>query len=187
MPSRINKNKRKIKRRGSLSGKGRKGRPSKFTPKRRKLIYRAFEAGIPSKSRIAELVGIDRSLLEHWLDKGRDPKNSDFYAFRKRIMRIQAQREADLLATIEQCAHGGCTIKETEVKIGPKGKEIKTRRKEMAPQWQAAAWRLERWMPDDYGLRPVNLNVDQTPEDLAREIQQAAQALDASIPTFEDE
>jgi hypothetical protein len=121
------------------------------------------------------------------MDKGKDPANPDYYAFRKRIKKIEAQRESDLIATIERCAHGGCEIKETEVRIGPRGKEIKKRTKQMAPQWQAAAWRLERWMPDDYGLRPVNMNADQTPEDIAREIQSAAEALSASVPMLEDE
>lgn len=135
--------------------------------------------------RICEMVGVEFSTMTNWMDLGKDPKNQAHYAFRQRIMRIEAKREAKMLACIEKCAVGGFDVKETQIKISPKGKEVKRRVRQAAPAWQAAAWRLERWLPDDYGLKPVNVNSDETAEDLAQEIQRAAQALDSSIPGME--
>lgn len=182
MPARPKR--RKIKRR---KGAGKNGL-HKFNPRTKKLIYKCYEAGIPSAKRIAEIVGIDNSILSTWLDWGKDPAYPAHYAFRQKIMRIQSRREAEMLDMIEKCARGGFRIKETSVKISHKGREVKKRVRESAPQWQAAAWRLERWLPDDYGLKPANMNNDANAEDLAMEIQKAAAALDASVPDmFEDD
>jgi hypothetical protein len=185
MPTRYNTCGKKITRRRGTAGKG----ASRFKPRIRYLIYKAFEAGINSQSRIAEIVGIDQSVLSQWMDKGKDKKKFPaHYAFRQRIMRIQARRETEMLRCIEKCAVGGYEVKETQVKISPKGKEIKRRTRQAAPAWQAAAWRLERWLPDDYGLKAPNPMGDDSPEDLAQEIQRAAAALDSSVPDmFEEE
>lgn len=186
MPTRYNTPGKKIKRRKGTTGKG----CSKFKPGIRSLIYKAYEAGINSQRRIAEIVGVDMSVLSQWLDKGKDEKRFPaHYAFRQRIMRIQGRRETEMLRCIEKCAVGGYEVKETTVKISPDKKEIKRRTRQAAPAWQAAAWRLERWLPDDYGLKVPNPMGDESPEDLAAQIQAAAQALDASVPDemFEEE
>lgn len=183
MPRHQNASGRKIKRRRGTKQRGQ----SKFVPKTRNLIYKAYEAGIPSARRIAEMCGIDASLLSQWLDRGKDPSWPAHFAFRQRIMRIQAKREGEMLACIEKCAAGGQKIKETQIKINPKGKEVKKRVRETAPQWQAAAWRLERWLPDDYGLKPADVNADSSAADLAQEIQKAAMALDESVPGMGEE
>lgn len=178
MPKRIRKS--TLKRRKGTKNQG----EDKFKPKIRKLIYKCYEAGIPSATRIADIVGIDPSSLYSWLDKGKHPDlYPAHYAFRQRIMRIESRREADLIACIEGCAKGGQLIRETQIRISKiKGKEVKKRIREAAPQWQAAAWRLERWKPDDYGLKVASANSDESAEDLAMEIQKAAMALDASVP-----
>ena len=183
MPRHRNRSGRKIKRRRGTATRGQ----NKFVPRIRALIYKAFEAGIPSNRRIAEMCGIDPSLLAQWLDRGKDPSWPAHYAFRQRIMRIQQRRESAMIACIEKCAVGGDKVKETQIKINPKGKEVKKRVRETAPQWQAAAWRLERWLPDDYGLKTPDQNADQSAADLAQEIQKAAEALDASVPGMEME
>lgn len=182
MPTRINRS--TLKRRKGMNAQGK----SQFKPRVKKLVYKCYEAGIPSVTRIADIVGIDPASLYFWLDKGKDPKNVAHYAFRQRIMRIEARRESELIACIEGCAKGGQLIRETQIRISKiKGKEVKKRIREAAPQWQAAAWRLERWKPDDYGLKQPNVNSDETAEDLAMEIQKAALALDASVPEIEEE
>ena len=183
MPRHRNRSGRKIKRRKGTASRGQ----SKFTPRIRSLIYKAYEAGIPSARRIAEIVGIDPSLLSQWLDRGKDPSWPAHYAFRQRIMRIQARRESKMIACIEKCAVGGQKVKETQIKISPKKREVKKRTRETAPQWQAAAWRLERWLPDDYGLKSPDQNADQSAADLAQEIQKAAEALNESVPGMEME
>lgn len=183
MPRRKNGPGRKIKRRKGTCGYG----VSKFNPRIRKLIYRAFEAGIPSEKRICEMVGVEPSTFNHWKDLGKDPANQAHFAFRQRILRIQMKREADMLSCIEKCAVGGFEVKETQIRISPKGKEVRRRTRMAAPAWQAAAWRLERWLPDDYGLRPVNPMGEASADDLAREIQAAYAALDASVPDEEGE
>ena len=184
MPKRKNLPGTKIKRRKGTKTHG----VSKFKPRIRKLIYKAYEAGIPSERRIAEIVGIDGGILGRWLDLGKDPANTAYYAFRQRIMRIQARKEAEMLRCIEMCAVGGFNVRESQVKISPKGKEVKKRVRQAAPAWQAAAWRLERWLPDDYGLKPANTMSEDSADDLAREIQKAAMALDESVPDmFEEE
>ena len=182
MPKRKNKRGVKIKRRKGSKGKGQ----SKFTPRIRALVYKAYEAGIPSPKRICEMCGIDYSTFNVWLDKGKDPEETAYFAFRQRIARIQARKEADMLKCIEMCAVGGFEVKETKIKISPKGKEVSKRTRVAAPAWQAAAWRLERWLPEDYGLKAVNPMGDSSPDELAREIQKAYAALDASIPDEED-
>lgn len=181
MPKHRNKAGRKIKRRKGSNGRGQ----YRFTSKMRRLIYKAYEAGIPSQRRIAEMVGIDPGVLSLWLDRGKDPSWAAHYAFRQRIMRIQARREAEMLSCIEKCASGGQKIKETQIKINPKGREVKKRVRETAPQWQAAAWRLERWLPNDYGLKVADINAESSAADLAQEIQKAAMALDESVPGME--
>jgi len=159
-----------------------------FTPANRRLVYRCYEAGIPSARRIAEMCGLDPSLLTYWLDQGKNPDNGAYYGFRQKIMRIEARREAELISIIEKSASGGYDVKETQIKITPRGKEVKKRTREAAPQWQAAAWRLERWLPDDYGQKPYDVNAESSPHDLALEIQKAAEALDSSVPDiFEEE
>lgn len=179
MPRRKNKAGKKIKRRRGTTGYG----VSKFNPRVRRLIYKAFEAGIPSAKRICEMVGVEQSTYNTWMDYGKDEEGHPaHFAFRQRILRIQAKREADMLACIEKCAVGGFEVKETQIRINPKGKEVRKRTRMAAPAWQAAAWRLERWLPDDYGLKPVNPMGDASADDLAREIQAAYAALDASVP-----
>lgn len=183
MPRRKNNAGKKIKRRKGTYGHGH----HKFTPRARKLIYKAYEAGIPSAKRICEMVGVEYTTFTHWLDMGKDPEYKAHFAFRQRIMRIQAKKETEMLKCIEMCAVGGFEVKETQVRINPKGKEVRRRTRVAAPAWQAAAWRLERWLPDDYGLKPVNVNSDASADDLAREIQAAYAALDASVPDSEFE
>ena len=184
MPRRMNAPGRKITRRRGTCGSG----SSKFKPRIRKLIYKAYEAGIPSAKRICEMVGVEYSTFNNWLDMGKDPANKAHFAFRQRIMRIQGKRESEMLKCIEMCAVGGFEVKETQVRISPKGKEVRRRTRMAAPAWQAAAWRLERWLPDDYGLKPANVNADASADDLAREIQAAYAALDASVPDeFEED
>ena len=153
-----------------------------FKPRMRKLIYKAYEAGIPSTRRIDEMCGLNSGTIMRWLDKGKEKEEAAFYAFRQKIMRIKMQKEIEMLECIESCAHGGFEIKETEIRVSSKGKSVRKRTKISAPQWQAAAWRLERWLPDDYGLKPVNALNDVDPDDLARDIQAAFTALDNSVP-----
>jgi hypothetical protein len=133
-------------------------------------------------SRIAPMIGIPRNTLQDWLTKGKDPRNRKHYRFRTRLFKIKAEREKRALEIIGRCGQGDFVKTDTVVKKNAKGEiEVTKRTTQMYPQWQAEAWFLERRHKKDYS-REMTAD-DKTPEEHARQIQEAYNAVMASVPT----
>lgn len=73
----------------------------------------------------ADYAGVDPATFQRWLA---DPR-AQFREFRESVKRAEAKGDIAALAVIQKAADGG--------------------------QWQAAAWRLERRHPDEFGRRQV--------------------------------
>lgn len=121
------------------------GRPSKLTPEVSKQITDVIAAGNYIET-AAAYAGIHKDTLYDWLKRGRAAKTGIYSDFVEAVEQALAQAEVRDLAIIGKAAN-----------------EV----------WQAAAWRLERRMPQKYGRRarvdhgtpdgkpfPVNLTFD---------------------------
>lgn len=130
----------------------------------------------------ARNAGIGESTFYAWLKRGKAelarvaknpgrrklrPREEPFVEFVEAIKRAIPERKKALLAQIQKAAHGGEEILETRriykrVKVkGGKNDggyrkvlvEETISTKTSSPQWQAAAWLLERLHPDEFGKR----------------------------------
>jgi len=163
----------------------RKRKPSpmdKFNRSTRVIIYKALKARLPIH-RACELANVNRSTFRDWMKKGESPRRYPKHAtFRRTVTQIEAIKEQEALKVIELAQYGGQEIVETKIHIGGKyGREITRTRKQLKPHWGAAAWWLEKTKPEDYGGEQIG-DTNQTPEELAREIREAMQAMDESVP-----
>lgn len=170
---------RKIKRRDI-------GRKFTFTPRNRRLLYAAIRAGLPY-NRSCEMVGVPLKSFQYWMERGKtEGPSSAYYQFRAYIRRIEARKEAELLAVIDKVAKGDYKIRETEITFADKGRVFKRKTKIMRPEWKAAAWRLERKYKEDYAPMMPNDSKERSPEEIAEQIHAATQQLRESVP-LEDE
>lgn len=100
-------------------------RPSKLTPETRTKLLQAFRMGA-SYAIAARFAGIHPETLRLWLRQGEQDEaegtDSEFSAFFGHLKTVEAEAGLIWLSKIEQ-----------------------------APQWTAAAWKLERRFPVDYG------------------------------------
>ena len=156
--------------------------PTKFNRRTRKIVYEGLKARIPA-TRVAELAGIDYSTYKGWKTKGKDPNKHPVHAcFRRKIQRIEIDHEREALEIIRRVAQGGDKITETKVVIAADGGVETTRsQKEKGSVWQAAAWWLERRHQEDYGQNRDDYEGG-SPEEVAAEIKQAADAMFNSVP-----
>lgn len=178
----IQVSRRKLKRRvGSEPGGG---APSKLTLTARKIVYAAIEAGLPM-NRCHGLIGVSPDSFNKYLKYGEDERLRKFYHFRQKIKRIQKERELEALNVIRTAGRGGFKITKTKYKTGNRGTEYEKTVSTMSPQWQAAAWFLERSYKDVYG-REISKE-DKTPQEYAQEILEASQLVFNSVPTEEEE
>ena len=156
-----------------------------FTPRVRRLLYAAIEAGLPY-NRSCEITGVNYQNFKYWMQRGKsDPVSSPYTQFRRYIKRIEARKEAELLAVIDKVAEGEYKVKEREIQFHPdKGRSIKIKTRTILPNWKAAAWRLERKFPDEYYLKD-NESKERTPEEIAESIHAAFTSLENSVPEEE--
>ncbi len=102
------------------------GQPPSITDEEKQQIYELIRAGVPQEASVLR-VGVPRSTYYDWLSKGRQPDAREPYAtFSRECERALADWETRDILII--------------------GKAAET-------QWQAAAWRLERRKPNEYGRR----------------------------------
>jgi len=174
---------RKIKRRKGSERKTNRNK-SKFTRRRKKILYGAIALGL-SRQTACALAGISVEAFNQYMDYGKDKTLKKYKHFRKKIIALEAQREYDALEVITKCSKGGYKIKKSKIKQGIKGMEIERTVSTLAPQWHAAAWFLERKKKDEWGRDAIQQN--KTPEEYAQEINQAAMALWNSVPTESEE
>lgn len=101
------------------------GRPAAYNDIVAHKILKALEAGLP-RNTAAKLAGISPTTLYNYLRRGRAGEEP-YTQFVAKARVAEASAEAELVAFIREAA--------------------KNR------QWQAAAWILERRMPEKYALR----------------------------------
>lgn len=156
-------------------------RVSRFNRRTRYIICEAIKARLPIV-RACELAGVARDTYHAWMKKGEDPIKYPKHAiFRANIKEIQADSEREALRIIRKVAKGNYKVTETSIETSPKGHTIKRTTKTKAPVWQAAAWYLERRLREHYG-REASEQDNRSPEEMAQEIKNAADALFESVP-----
>lgn len=157
-------------------------RSRKFKRSKRRIILEALRAGL-SQKRALGLADIDVSTYRHWLEKGKDKNRPTYAHFRKQVKAIEAGIEREALEVIKNAYKGGGKITETKYVIRPKGTEITKTTRTLAPNWQAAAWRLERKFFEEYGRnRDLTEMGERSPEEYARDVKAAADVLFGTVP-----
>lgn len=132
-------------------------RPSKLTPDVQADIVAAIRAGNYMET-AASFAGINKDTLFAWLKRGKRDKSGPYRDFSDAVSRALAEAETSALASIEQAASGGTVVAKTTVitetvtKSGTTTHKTVTTETYQPPQWQAAAWRLERRFPDRWAL-----------------------------------
>lgn len=158
------------------------GRPSKFTDKARKKIYKAIQVGL-SYREAALAAGIGESTLRLWRKRAKTCADDDviskyyvkddeerlaYIEFYRQITSAQAVGEAALAARIAKAGRGGHKYKEERVKerdVLVDGEivtltERVTIVKRIPPNWRADAWVLERRHPDRW-TKPRDIDFDE--------------------------
>jgi len=109
------------------------------------------------KHRPEELQRLAKRKKENALTRRRE---EPYVKFHSSVERAMAQAELGDLATIAAAAKGGHIIEKRTI-IDPKTKVETTVEKRTRPEWQAAAWRLERKNPKRWAqVRRVELSGD---------------------------
>lgn len=103
----------------------RPGRPSKLTPSTEARILNAVRCGAPNRVACAA-AGISERTLYTWEERARDRPGSDYAAFAERLDRARQEGITARLAIIQKAA---------------------------VTDWRAAAWLLERDLPDTFSLK----------------------------------
>ncbi len=101
------------------------GRPSKLTPDTEARILNAIRCGAPNKVACAA-AGIHQDTLYGWLEKAKDQPGSEYAAFSEKLTRAREEGITARLAIVMKAA-----------KV----------------DWRAAAWLLERDLPDLFSLK----------------------------------
>jgi transposase len=100
------------------------GRPTKLTENTKKVIVKAISLGGTFRA-AANAGGVAYNTFNEWMKKGETAKSGKFAEFYDDIKRSIGLRQARWLAQIEEAAQNG--------------------------NWQAAAWKLERTEPENFG------------------------------------
>ena len=99
------------------------GRPSKLTPKTQERIIGAIRVGA-TYALAAQYGGVAYNTFNEWMKKGEAAKRGAYREFYDAIKSAEGDAAVKWLALIDKAA---------------------------AETWQAAAWKLERRYPGDYG------------------------------------
>ena len=129
-------------------------RPSKFTPEVRQKIVNAVRGG-NGRETSARLAGISEATLYNWLQRGRQEKRGQFKDFNEAVQKAEAEAEVEAVLLIRQAAIGGQVVSRKTTSRTTGAGETVTRVDETysRPEWQAAAWLLERKYPGRWGKR----------------------------------
>lgn len=151
-----------------MTTRGTRGRPTKITQELIEQIASTVRAGIYLET-AAACAGISKDTLFRWLRRGARerkrietsprarPKKSEalYCAFSEAIARALAEAEATALALIDSAAAGAVVVLIKEIWKEGELAGFEICRKQLPPQWQAAAWRLERRFPQRWGKRKL--------------------------------
>jgi hypothetical protein len=124
----------------------RPGRPSKLTPESASRILAAVRCGCPNTI-ACRSAGIGESTLYQWLDFARDRPDSEYAEFAERLEEARDEGVAARLALIQKAA---------------------------VKDWRAAAWLLERDVPDRFSMR-FRVEHEASPTTVAEFFQRAAE------------
>src|SRR3972149_3555723 len=149
-----------------------RGRPTRLTQE----VAEAIEDAVRLCGHIApaaQQIGILGAMACEWVERGEGrhptrPKTKLYANFAERIRRAQGETVLRRIKRIEKSAEGGTIIaKRTMTKptraIGPDGYPIMetiTEERYQEPQWNADTWFLERFDPERWGRRLVQVEGD---------------------------
>ena len=102
------------------------GRPTKLKPELTEALVSIFERGQTSIDSACHLVGIGPRTFHAWMERGRDG-DPEYTQFQQAIEKARAGAVQSYLEVIHTAAQNGT--------------------------WQAAAWWLERVLPEQYGRK----------------------------------
>lgn len=130
-----------------------RGRESKLTPAVHKSIIKDIAAGLSRHTAVGN-VGVSYHTLHRWLAKGAKQATGHYCQFRTDLKKAEARATAVHAATIRKAAVGWTekVIKVTESTDPVTGRPVtrtETTTKKLF-DWTAAAWWLERRVPEDY-------------------------------------
>jgi hypothetical protein len=108
------------------------GRPTKFTKDTRDKIVQAIQMGATYEL-AAQFGGVSYDTFNNWMKRGAEAAEGDqaFVDFFETVKQAEGKAAVGWLAKIEVAANDG--------------------------NWQAAAWKLERRYPGDYGRQRIEL------------------------------
>ena len=133
---------------------GKRGAKVKLTPEIQEKICRALSVGSYMET-AAAFVGVHKSTLYEWLKLGAIATKGQYKEFSDAVDRALAQAEVKDLTHISNAAMGEPKFK-TDDKgnkvIGLDGKPIQIGWV-IQPNWNAAAWKLERRYPKSWGRK----------------------------------
>jgi hypothetical protein len=153
-----------------------RGRPTSFTPDTRSKIIAAVSQG-NTLSASALMSNISDQTLRNWLKSGEQEEHGEYAEFALAIKQAQAKAEMASVEGIRAAAQGGAVVEQTTTvtehttKNGTKVTTTRTVERFAQPQWQAAAFMLERRNPQQWGRhdRVTNTNYNFDLENLSDE------------------
>lgn len=140
-------------------------RRTKFTEQAQRECLKHLRLGMPRRA-AAAMAGWSSRTLETYLQQGRaaraDGQSDDPKAmFVADVEKAEAQCKRAALAVIFKAANGSPAV------LDGNGNVITD---EQVPQWQAAAWLLERRFPQEFGVRRIVTGGDGGPINVAAEV-----------------
>lgn len=174
------------------------GRPPKISPEIISAIITAIKAGNYMET-AAAFAGISKDTLYRWLKMGArelqrvikeggriKAKLKPYCRLSQEIEKATSEAEIRDVSMISKAAAGANTITETHEYYDERGTLVKklSITKQAGPQWQAAAWRLERKYPGKWGRN----SKDFAPQDIpALVVEEVPMSYSMEKKTGEDE
>lgn len=145
------------------------GRNPDLTPDVAEKIIKAIRIGA-SVASAGAFGGVAYDTLRTWALRAREFPDSIYAEFLVDVMQAVSECEVRDLSTIELFLKGRPAEYAYNTVTDANGKETKTlahdskgnlvvTRSEVKPDWRAAAWRLERRMPRQWGPGDININL----------------------------
>ena len=129
------------------------GRPTKLTKELQQRVTQAIRVGM-TYERACTVAGICFQTYRNWQLRGERDKSGIYFEFLEAVKKAEAEAELMHLGAIVKASKGGDEVREVRRTMvdGQLVNEIISIRP-AAPQWQAAAWLLERRYPERYRRR----------------------------------